>query len=106
MKHTKNNEGPLSPDFGIKITWVTDKDTGHLDKTVFSTFNVEDHPVLSTAQPTWKRIWDILEGGALTVKEIAEIMPDKTEANIRAVLSQYKDKFVKLDGDRWGRRAI
>ena len=106
MKHCKNNEGPLSPDFGIKITWVTDKDTGHLDKTVFSTFNVEDHPVLSTAQPTWKRIWDILEGGAITTKELAELLPDKTEANVRAVLSQYKDKFVKLDGDRWGRRAI
>ena len=106
MKHTKNNEGPLSPDFGIKITWVNDPATGHLDKTVFSTFSVEDHPVLSTTQPLHKRLWDILEGGSMTTKELAELIPDKGEATIRTTLNRYKDQFVKLDGDRWGRRAI
>jgi len=106
LKHWKNNEGPLSPDFGIKITWENNEDTGHLDKTLFTTFEVEDHPVHSARQTVWKRIWDCLEEGPLTTKEMVKAMPDKTEANLRAVLSQYKSKFVKLDGDRWGKLAI
>jgi len=106
MKHTKNNEGPLSEDFGIKITWVNDPATGHLDRTVFSTFEVADHPVLSATQPLHKRLWDILEGGAMTVKELAALLPDKTEATIKTTLNRHKDLFVHLADDRWGRRAI
>jgi len=106
--HRKSNEGPLAAPFGIRITWEMSETTGHLDRVLFTTFEVGDHPVHSAAQPLWKRIWDCLEEGLLTVKELAELLPDKSEDVIRSTLNRYKDKFVnvKLDGDRWARRAI
>ena len=102
--HRKNNEGPLSEEFGIRITWESDAN-GHLDRVTFRSYDVTQHPVLSATQPVWKRIWDATEGGAITLKELAELMPDKSEGTIRATLYQNRDKFIKLDGDQWGRLA-
>jgi len=104
LNHTKNNEGRLWEPFGIKIEWVDNEQTGHLDRTLFTTFEVADHPVHSAKQAMWKRVWGILEGGPLTVKEMAEML-DATTDTIRATLNRYKERFVKLDGDRWARRA-
>jgi len=104
LNHTKNNEGRLWEPFGIKIEWVDNEQTGHLDRTLFTTFEVEGHPVHSTRQPMWKRICGCVDEGPLTTKELAALL-DTTDGNIRSVLNQNKDKFVKLDGDRWGRLA-
>jgi len=102
MKHTKNNEGKLTEDFGIKITWVEDPATGHLDRTLFTTFDIATHPILSATQVLWKRLWDVLDQGPLSLDELCKILPDKTEGTIKATLYQNRDKFVKV-GEKWGR---
>jgi len=102
MKHTKNNEGELSEDFGIKISWVKDPATGHLDRTLFTTFDIATHPILSATQPLPKRLCDVLDQGAMSLEGISAILPDKAQETIRTTLYQHKDKFVKV-GDKWGR---
>lgn len=102
--HRKNNEGPLSEEFGIRITWENDIN-GHLDRVLFTSYDVATHPVMSATQPIWKRMLDALEGRPLTVKQLAELLPDKSQPSIRATLNQNKDRFVKVEGDRWARRA-
>jgi len=103
--HRKNNEGPLADEFGIRLTFKSD-DNGHLDRVTFKSFNVSEHPIMSATQALWKRLWDALDGVSLTTKELHEYMADKTEDTIRVSLNRYKDKFAKLEGDRWARRAI
>lgn len=102
--HRKNNEGPLADEFGIRITWENDQN-GHLDRVTLKAYDVGEHPVLSATQPIWKRVWDALEGGTLTLPELVELMPDKAEATIRATLYRDKGRFVRVSGDQWGRRA-
>jgi len=102
--HRKNSEGPLHEESGIRITWENDAN-GHLDKVLFTSYDVAAHPVMSATQPIWKRVWDALEGGPLTVKELAELIHDKSESTIRATLNQSQNRFLKLEGNRWARQV-
>jgi len=104
LRHWKNNEGPLAEAQGIKIAWVNDQN-GHLDRVIFTSLEVDKHPIASTSLPLWRRLSDALGGEAMTLTELCELMPDKTEGTIRATLYQYKDKFVRVGSDRWGRLA-
>jgi len=103
LSHRKNNEGPLSEPFGIRLSFVPHPETGYLDKVTFTSFVVADHPALSKTLATWKRLFTILEEfGPLTVREIQEEhLTDKTEGGIRATLNQHKNKFQKGEGDQW-----
>jgi hypothetical protein len=104
LMHRKNNEGPLGEAFGIRIAFLND-DQGHLDQVKFTAFEVSEHPIMSATQPVWKRIWDAVDGGGLTLGELCELMPDKTEGTIKATLYQNKDRFTKRNGDQWWRQA-
>ena len=100
--HRKNNEGPLADEVGIRITFVNDQN-GHLDRVTFTSFDVAEHPVMSSTLPLWRRLSDALDGATLTTKDLQEILADKSEHTIRTTLNRYKDKFQKLDNDRWAR---
>lgn len=101
MSHRKYNEGELSEDFGIRMTFVSDQATGHLDRVAFTSFVVEEHPTASQGQAIWKRIWDCLTEPR-TLGEIHELMPDAGEATLKAMVYRHKDKFARR-GDLWAR---
>lgn len=99
MSHRKYNEGEQAEDFGIRLTFINDPTTGHLDRVTFGSFVVADHPTAATGQSIWKRLWDNL-AEPQTLAELHEIMPDVGEASLKAILNKHKDKFAK-HGDYW-----
>ena len=103
--HSKNNEGRLLDQIGIRINFIYDS-YGVLGKVTFTPLDIATHPVFGAARKLEERLVTALEGGPMTTRDLAELLPDKTEATIRATLNRYKDRFVKLlDTDEWGLRA-
>lgn len=98
LKHTKANLSRLHPPLGYKFTFTgnsiavakTDlRDTG-----------------LSGELPLSFRIKDLLRGGAMTVKGIAEVL-EANEASTRTVIHRMakRDQLIKV-GDSWGLPAL
>lgn len=95
LKHTKANLSRLHPPLGYRFAFGVNtiavakadlRDTG-----------------LSGELPLSFRIKDLLRGGAMAVKEIAEALnstPDTTGRTLRRMRS--KNQVVKLEGDTWG----
>ena len=103
--HRKCNEGKLLDHVGIRITFVNDSN-GLLDKVTFTSLDIATHPVFGAARPVPQRLVDALAEGDLSIKQLHELMPDKSEDTIRVNLNRYKDKlFVKRNNDRWGNIA-
>jgi len=95
--HRKNNQGALlAPQgFGIKF---------ERDKTTVFRMQVESVPEFLDKLSLKARISHLLrEEGKAPVKEIAEGL-DIGENKARAILSRYKDTFVKV-GNQWGLKS-
>ncbi|MBA7664170.1 hypothetical protein ES703_72225 [subsurface metagenome] len=98
LKHTKANLSRLHPPLGYRFTFGVNtiavakadlKDTG-----------------LSGELPLTFRIKDLLRGGAMTVKAIAEVL-EANEASARTIINRMakKDQLVKV-GEAWGLPAL
>lgn len=91
---TKNNQGPLLSQQGFKIVFEA-------DKTLVGRIAVDTVPEFLEKLSLKARIMHLLkEEGKLSTKDIADEL-GSSEGTIRAILSRYKDIFVKLDKE-WG----
>lgn len=91
--HKKNNQGPLLPPRGFKITFER-------EKTIIKKQEVEDIPEFMESLSLKSRITALLKEGKASTKDIAEEL-DTSEASIRKTLNRGKGLFVKVGID-WG----
>ena len=91
--HKKNNQGPLLPPRGFRITFED-------DRTIIRKEDVTNVPEFLEKLSLRARIIALLKEGRAPTKEIAENL-ERDEATIRAVLNRHKDIFVKVE-DGWG----
>ena len=98
LKHTKANLSRLHPPLGYRFTFE-DKAI-RLEKTDLRNTG------LSGELPLSLRIKDLLRGGAMSVKDIAEVL-EANEASIKTVVNRMKkrDQLIKV-GDSWGLQAL
>lgn len=94
LKHTKANLSRLHPPLGYKFTFTDNSIT-------VAKADLRDTG-LSGELPLSLRIKDLLRGGAMTVKEIAEAL-EANEASIRTITNRLSKKgyLIKV-GESWG----
>ncbi len=95
LKHTKANLSRLHPPIGYRFSFT--------DNTIsIAKADLRDTG-LSGELPLSFRIKDLLRGGAMTIKDIAEVLgssPDTTGRTLRRMRT--KTQVVKLEDDLWG----
>jgi hypothetical protein len=98
LRHTKANLSRLYPTLGYRFNFSND--TISVEKT-----DLKDTG-LSGELPLSLRIKDLLRGGAMTVKEIAETL-EANEASIKTIVNRMAKKGVTVKvGDSWGLIAL
>lgn len=98
LKHTKANLSRLHSPLGYRFTFE-DKAI-RLEKT-----DLRDTG-LSGELPLSLRIKDLLRGGAMTVKEIAEVL-EANEASTRTIINRLAKKGILVKvGESWGLQAL
>jgi len=98
LKHAKANLSRLHPPLGYKFTFTDNsitvvkadlRDTG-----------------LSRELPLSSRIKDLLRGGAMTVKEIADAL-EANEGSVKTIVNRLAGKEITVKiGDSWGLKAL
>jgi len=98
LKHTKANLSRLHPPLGFRFTFT--------DKTITIVKADLRDTGLSGELPLSLRIKDLLRGGAMTVKAIAEVL-ESNEASTRTIINRMakKEILVKV-GESWGLQAL
>jgi len=97
LKHTKANLSQLHPALGYKFTFANDKIT-------VVKADLRD-TALSSELPLSVRIRDLLRGGAMPVKHIAEAL-EANEASVKTVVNRLAKKGVTIKvGESWALKA-
>ena len=98
LLHKKNNQGPFLPRQGFTLTF-----TG--EKTILSHLEIDNVPEFLEKLSLKTQIVALLKKETTaSISEIARAV-DKPENTIRAILSRYKNLFVKVDDD-WGLKVF
>jgi hypothetical protein len=95
LYHRKMNEGRLSRPFGLSVTFDEADES-----TIFAKADLGDDPDLAKGLTLKERIIIALKAGALTTKEIAEVM-EETQDKLRPILHRFPNTFVRIE-DKWG----
>ncbi len=96
--HTKANDTRKQVPIGLQIEFVGDDD--YTDEIVISRQDISTMPELENNLSIKVRIVDMLKGGALAVKDIAEDL-QLPEPTVRTTLNRNKKTFVRTE-DGWG----
>jgi len=97
LVHTKVNRGKKLPAAGLRYEYTDD--SIHIRPT-----DIEADELVRTL-PLPERMMRLLRKGAQTTQSLAETL-EVTPARIRAVMSKYPEKFMRLEGHRVGLRGL
>jgi hypothetical protein len=99
LYHRKVNNAAFAKPIGLSVTFENDED-GCVDTVLLERMDITSDSELASGLSDKARILNILQGGLMTAKEIAERI-GKPSNNIRSRLGQMKDKEVVKVGDKW-----
>lgn len=97
LYHRKINRGTLQRPLGFRVQFEP-------DACFITESDVRSSPGLAAGLPIADQIEGILREGVMVVKELSESL-NLPENTLRAILSRYKHRFVKV-GTGWGLRSF
>lgn len=98
--HRKSNATQLLRPIGLHVSIATNE-AGILESVALERIQVKDVPELAEALPLKERVSELLKGGQMAPKDIAEAIGKPLES-VYMVLNRHKGRaFVKL-GNTWG----
>lgn len=97
LRHVKANDGTLMRPMGVWLEFTPDAVT-------FGFESAADVPEFESEMPTADRIATTLQGGALSVADLAEQLA-LSESAVRATLNKFRDKRFVREGNQWGNLA-
>ncbi|MFC2000423.1 AAA family ATPase [Chloroflexota bacterium] len=99
LYHEKSNDSNLFPPIGLRIDY-----DNHAGTTSVELQDVRRVPELVGGLSLKEQIYQVLEQGAMGVKDIATEL-DTTEATIRTKLNANKGDFIKGNNNLWGLKS-
>lgn len=98
LRHVKANDGTLQRPTGVRLDFLPDMVTFHLE-------DAADVPEFASEVPIRERLRAALQHGKRTVKELADEL-DVKEDSVRLTLNRGRDKdFVRVE-DGWGLASV